>query len=160
MKVLKGICFAVFILLGFVFFVGVLTGSDSEDVSQESSKRSYQVTLPQNSYIQYDLRFHLEAGKKGDFGRILTYNAGTECEETFYAYYVPSGKYIVTNKGYHTTQVNVYSDEIQIVNGWEEPKDGQAYLISKDQSKQIIVEEGFHIEIQDPAYILLERIQE
>lgn len=158
MKVLKGICFAVFILLGLVFFIGVVTGSDSEDVSQESSKRSYQVTLPQNSYIQYDLRFHLEAGKKGDFGKILTYNAGTECEETFYAYYVPSGKYIVTNKGYYTTQVNVYSDEIQIVNGWEEPKDCQCYLISKDQSKQIIVEEGFHIEIAEPTYILMERV--
>lgn len=158
MKVLKGICFAVFILLGLVFFIGVVTGSDSEDVSQESSKRSYQVTLPQNSYIQYDLRFHLEAGKKGDFGKILTYNAGTECEETFYAYYVPSGKYIVTNKGYYTTQVNVYSDETHIVNGWEEPKDVQCYLISKDQSKQIIVEEGFHIEISEPTYILMERI--
>lgn len=142
MKVLKGIFIAIGIFFGFILVCGIL--ADGESTEEKNEK--------------YDLQFYLEAGTKGDYGRILTYNDGTEFDETMYAYYVPSGKYIVTNKGSYATQVNVYSNQIQIVNGFEEPKDGQSYLISKDQSKEIVVKAGYHIEISEPTYILMERI--
>ncbi|MBQ7347756.1 MAG: hypothetical protein IJW55_07350 [Clostridia bacterium] len=117
-------------------------------------------TEPTQSNYDFEIQFFLEAGKKGDYGRLLTYNAGTEFEETFYAYYVPSGKYLVSNTGTYPTQVNVYSDETQFVNGWEEPKDCSVFLLQKGESKEIIILNGYHVEITEPTYILMQKIKE
>ena len=143
MKVLKGVFFAIVIFFGFILICGIL----AEDKSTEEKNE------------KYDLQFYLEAGTKGEYGRILTYNDGTEFEENMYAYYVPSGKYIVTNKGSYSTQINVYSNDVHIVNGFEEPKEGNSYLLKKNSSIEITVKEGFHIEIQKPTYIFMERIK-
>lgn len=102
---------------------------------------------------------YLTAGEKGEYGKLITYNAQTEFEETFYAYYIPYGTYKVTNvcdDGYLGTQVNVYSDEIAVVDGWEEPADCQAYFIKEGETKEIVVPEGYHIEIAKPSQIKLE----
>lgn len=115
---------------------------------------------PAKNESEYDLQFYLKAGTKGSYGRILTYNSGTEFEEKLYAYYVPSGKYIVSNEGSYPTQVNVYSNEIRLVNGWEEPKEVACYVLEKGQSKEIEVKSGFHIEITEPTYIFMKRIKE
>lgn len=115
---------------------------------------------PVKNESEYDLQFYLEAGTKGAYGRILTYNSGTEFEETLYAYYVPSGRYIVSNKGSYRTQVNVYSNEIHLVNGWEEPKETNCYILDKNQTIEIEVKNGFHIEILEPTYIYMQRIRE
>ena len=159
MKVLKGVFLAIVIFFGFILICGILAEDESTEGTQESSKRSYQSTsyqAPQNQ--NYDLQFYLKSGEKGDFGRLLVYNAGTEFEEVIYGYYVPSGKYYVTNLSTYTTQVNVYSDETHIVNGWVEPKETKCYLLKSTESKEIIVPEGFHIEIADQTYIQMKRI--
>lgn len=105
------------------------------------------------------LMFELVAGEQGEYGQMITYNKGTEFEENFYAYYVPAGKYTVTNVGDYMSQFNVYSDEI-VVNdaGWEEV--AEAYfvkLIDVDKNETVTIEEGQHIEIAEPAHFKLEQ---
>lgn len=34
--------------------------------------------------------FELVAGEQGEYGKMITYNKGTEFEENFYAFYVPA----------------------------------------------------------------------
>jgi hypothetical protein len=44
MKVFKGVCLAVVVFFGLIFFVGIVTGLDLEDVSQEKAdKNSYKL---------------------------------------------------------------------------------------------------------------------
>lgn len=65
--------------------------------------------------------FVLVNGEAGEYGKTKTYNKGTEFESSFYAYYVPEGKYKVRNVGKNITQISVYSDEVhKNENGWEE----------------------------------------
>lgn len=102
---------------------------------------------------QSTLSFVITAGEAGEYGKIITYNKGTEFEESFYAYYIPSGTYTVTNKGEYMNQVNVYSDEIHITTaGWEEPAEVfDVKLIDVGKSATITVEDGQHIELAEPA---------
>lgn len=105
------------------------------------------------------LSFELVAGEQGDYGKMITYNKGTEFEESFYAYYVPYGTYKITNIGDYMTQVNVYSDEI-VVNdaGWEETADADGVkLIDVNASEEMTIPKGFHIEINEPTHIYLEQ---
>lgn len=171
----------IFIIVALFIALAVSGGDDSSDASKETS---WQTTtnqannwitsntpsnIPSNTTNQnnqqnatnvtYDLQLILEAGKKGECGKLLTYNAGTEFEETFFAYYVPAGKYHVVNARTSPTQINVYSDETQIVNGVEEPKETSSYLLQSTETKEITVPEGFHIEILEPTYIIMRRIK-
>lgn len=172
---------SIFIIVALFIALAVIGGDDSSGVIQETSaKRTtiYENNLPpsnpspntpskipsQNNQqnttnVTYDLQLVLKAGEKGECGKLLTYNAGTEFEETFFAYYVPSGKYHVVNARTSPTQINVYSDETQIVNGFEEPKETSSYLLQSTETKEITVPEGFHIEILEPAYIIMRRIK-
>ena len=105
------------------------------------------------------LSFTLTAGEAGEYGKLVTYNKGTEFEETFYAYYVPAGTYTVTNKGEYMSQINVYSDETVInEDGWEEPKStGTVKLLDVDKSETITIENGQHIEIAEPSVFELKQ---
>ena len=100
-----------------------------------------------------ELSFTITAGEAGDYGTLITYNQGTEFEETFYAYYIPYGTYKVTNKGDYMTQINVYSDETSInENGWEEPVSiSIVKLVDVECFEIITVEDGQHIEILEPS---------
>lgn len=134
-------------VLSIIFIVLSFSGCfDSKEPPKESSTAS-----------KYELSFYLKAGEKGDYGNYITYNKGTEFEEKFYAYYVPNGTYTVTNKGKYMTQVNVYSDETHKVDGWDEPVDCKVYLLNVDESKEIIVPEGYHIELTEPTYVLMQK---
>ena len=97
--------------------------------------------------------FTLTAGEAGEYGQLITYNKGTEFEETFYAYYVPAGTYTVTNAGDYMSQITVCSNEKIITDaGWEEAEGtGDVKLIGVGESDTITVEEGYHIEIIEPA---------
>lgn len=102
------------------------------------------------------LEFELVAGEQGDYGKMISYNKGTEFEENFYAYYIPYGSYKITNVGDYMTQVNVYSDETVITDaGWEEVADGSVKLIDVDASEEMTVPKGYHIEINEPSHISL-----
>ena len=105
------------------------------------------------------LVFELVAGVQGEYGRMITYNKGTEFEENFYAYYIPVGTYIVTNIGEKLTQLNVYSDEIVINDaGWEEIAESFFNeVVQVGQSKTITIEEGRHIEISEPTHLKFEQ---
>lgn len=145
-------------------FVYVLTACGTEvsnDVTNEDSSSSIVLTQPVNSTEQViasesedaKLTFILTAGEAGEYGKLITYNKDTEFEETFYAYYVPSGTYTVTNQGEYMSQVNVYGNEMVITDGWEEPElvvDG-VKLLDVGESYTITVEENQHIEIAEPS---------
>ena len=100
-----------------------------------------------------DSSFTLIAGEAGEYGQLITYNKGTEFEETFYAYYIPEGTYTVTNTGEYMNQISVYSNETVITEaGWEEAEStGDVKLLDVGESDTITVEEDQHIEIMEPA---------
>ena len=100
-----------------------------------------------------DDSFTITAGETGEYGKLITYNKGTEFESTNYAYYVPAGTYTVTNIGEYGSQIDVCSDEIVTTDsGWEESADiGAVELMGVGDSCTITVEEGYHIEIIEPA---------
>ena len=95
----------------------------------------------------------LTAGEAGEYGQEITYNKGTEFEETFFAYYIPEGTYTVTNAGDYMSQINVYSNETIITDaGWEEAEStGDVKLIDVGESDTITVEEDQHVEIAEPS---------
>lgn len=106
------------------------------------------------------LEFELVAGEQGDYGKMISYNKGTEFEENFYAYYIPYGTYEITNIGEYMTQVNVYSDKITVNDaGWEEIADAYGVeLIDVNATKEMTIPQNYHIEIGEPCHIALKQI--
>ena len=120
----------------------------------ESDMFSETPTIENTISVQVELlSFVLTAGEQGEYGKLVTYNKGTEFEETFYAFYIPEGTYTVTNKGKYMSQVSIYSDETYITDyGWEEYVNSfDAKLLDVGASDIITVEKGQHIEIHEPA---------
>ena len=105
------------------------------------------------------LVFELVAGEQGEYGKMITYNKGTEFEENFYAFYVPVGTYTVTNVGKYMSQLNVYSDEIvKNDDGWDEVAESFFNkVIDVNRSETVTVEEGQHIEIAEPSQFKFEQ---
>ena len=123
------------IIIGIVVLVVLIGGiGGSDDSADEAS-------------------FTLTAGEAGEYGQEITYNKGTEFEETFYAYYIPEGTYTVTNTGDYMSQITVCSNEKIITDaGWEETEStGDVKVIDVGESDTITVEEGYHIEIIEPS---------
>ncbi len=134
--------------------------NDDNTSSIESSQSDISTEQDETSEPEITkLSFTLTAGEAGEYGKLVTYNKGTEFEETFYAYYVPAGTYTVTNKGEYMSQINVYSDETVInEDGWEEPKStGTVKLLDVDKSETITIENGQHIEIAEPSVFELKQ---
>ena len=105
------------------------------------------------------LVFELVAGEQGEYGKMITYNKGTEFEENFYAFYIPVGTYTVTNVGKYMSQLNVYSDEIvKNDDGWDEVAESFFNkVIDVNKSETVTVEEGQHIEIAEPSQFKFEQ---
>ena len=105
------------------------------------------------------LVFELVAGEQGEYGKMITYNKGTEFEENFYAFYVPVGTYTVTNVGKYMSQLNVYSDEIvKNDDGWDEVAESFFNkVIDVNKSETVTVQEGQHIEIAEPSQFKFEQ---
>ncbi|MBO5213993.1 MAG: hypothetical protein J6B86_04425 [Clostridia bacterium] len=122
---------------------------NSNELSQDDGTANKEPSTNKNE----SLSFTLTAGKAGQYGKMISYNKGTEFEENFYAYYIPAGTYTVTNKGKYMSQVNVYSNSIHITSeGWEEPAETfDVKLIDVNKSDTITIEEGQHIEIAEPS---------
>lgn len=115
-------------------------------------------SVPESEPPSPSLSFELVAGEAGDYGKQVTFNEGTEFEETFYAYYVPAGQYTVTNTGEYTSQINVYSDERTVTDaGWEEPAESIAVkLLDVGQSADIEIGNNQYIEIAEPSTFKME----
>lgn len=104
------------------------------------------------------LSFELIAGEIGEYGSFVTFNEGTDTEETIIAYHVPAGTYTVMNKGEYMNQISVYSDETHITEeGWEEPLETVSVkLVDVGESETITIEDGQYIELTEPAVFSFE----
>lgn len=101
------------------------------------------------------------AGEAGEYGEKFTVNKGTEFEDTYYVYRLPAGTYKATNVGDYTTQLNVYSDELKKVDGWEEPAETFfVELIDVSKSTTFSIKDGQHIEVAEPTELELEKISD
>ncbi len=100
----------------------------------------------------------LVAGEAGEYGKPITFNKGTEFEETFYAYYIPAGVYTVTNVDDYMGQVSVYNNEIHVTEeGWEEPDgSGDVALLDVGESTTITIEDNQYVEIHEPNHFRFE----
>ena len=145
-----------------ITLVLVLTACSSDSLDYENRTGNDELTVNESQNGDADteqplenttVTFTLTAGEAGEYGRTITYNEGTEFEDTFYAYYVPAGTYTVTNKGKYMSQINVYSDDkVTTEEGWEEPATvGAVKLLDVGKSETITVENGQHIEIDEPS---------
>jgi hypothetical protein len=156
-KNFMSMCMSFVLLLALVSCSGYFYPSNN---SQNKEKET--VTTEENTEkSETNLQFYLNAGEKGEYGELLTYNKGTEFEETFYAYYVPTGTYVVTNVGSYMTQVNVYSNKTQFTDeGWEEPADCIVFLLKVGESKEVTVPKDYHVDITGPTRILMSKLNE
>lgn len=99
----------------------------------------------------------LIAGQPNEYSQVRTMNGGTEFEETTLVYYVPAGKYQVTNIGNYLVQVNVYEGVVVTEYGWEEPANsaGKALVLEKGETGEITVPEGYYVDIIEPDKVQL-----
>lgn len=105
------------------------------------------------------LMIELVAGEEGEYGTPITFNKGTEFEETVIAYHIPAGEYTVTNMGDYMDQFNIYSDETQKTEeGWEEPAESVfVKLIDVGTSEDFTIEDGQYIKIVEPGKFKIEQ---
>lgn len=159
----KGCLSYVFAFIAGVLAIFIIAGSCSSNDEKEKADETSEVHTTESpeidSELEYDLTFFLTAGIQGEYGETITYNEGTEFEESFFAYYVPYGKYMVKNVGDYPTQVNAYSDQtVTNVSGFEEPEEGFAITLKVGETKELTVPEGWHVEISEPTIIQMQRI--
>ncbi len=128
-------------------------GNDISKIGDSSNIGVSGTTADSSNSVSKSLKFVLTAGEAGEYGKLITYNKGTEFEETFYAFYVPEGTYTVTNTGKYMSQINVYSNETRITEeGWEETSEAfDVKLLDVGKSDTITVGVGQHIEIAEPS---------
>ena len=147
-----------FVIVGIVL-ISAVSNSNNDETNTSTDNTSSIVESTETSSKEEKLVFTLVAGEQGNYGKMITYNKGTECEENFYAYYIPAGKYTVTNVGNYMSQLNVYSDETVInEDGWEEVAESYFNkIIDVNKSDTITIEEGQHIEIAEPSQFKFEK---
>lgn len=139
---------ALFLVL--LFAIGLVAcgnTADNDDDSQDAGQS------------EESLSFELIAGEAGEYGELFTINKGTEFEETYYIYRIPTGTYTVTNSGEYMNQFNVYGDTVQVnADGWEELSDVfYTKLLDVGESDTFTIEEGQIVEIIEPGQFLLEK---
>lgn len=100
------------------------------------------------------------AGEQGDYGELLTLNAGTEFEENYFVYRLPAGTYKATNVGAYMDQISVYGETVYTTaEGWEELSDtGDIKVLDPNASDTITIAEGQIIEIHEPGKWMLEKM--
>lgn len=132
----------------------------------EGKKLSATWILPNNDQTDSDGSSSLEdssieliSGETGEYGKELILNKGTEFEDKTIGYFVDAGEYEVTNIGEKMTQVNVYKNETEVVDGWEQWADGNVELIDVNETKNMTVEDGYFFNIDPPAHIKIKKIK-
>ena len=126
--------------------------------TDSTSKAEDEAGLPEDEAGQ--LMIDIVAGEPGEYGTLLTMNAGTEFEETKYVYYVPAGRYRIENMDKYPTQASVYQGVHVTEEGWEEPANtGDVVVVGKDSVETITVPEGYYIELAEPSHVLLTLVE-
>lgn len=98
-------------------------------------------------------------GEINEFSREMTLNAKTEFEYTFIGYFLPAGSYKVTNLGAYPSQVTIYINEKQKVDGWEEfkiPEDKRPLLVFAGESGELALAAGEFVKLADGDSVLFE----
>lgn len=117
------------------------------------------VETTENLEPEEKLVIELVAGELGEYGTPITFNKGTEFEDTVIAYHIPAGEYTATNIGEYMDQFNIYSDEIhKTEEGWEEPAEGVfVKLIDVGATEDFTIEDGQYIKIVEPGKFKIEQ---
>ena len=97
------------------------------------------------------------ADEENEYSEEYTLNAGTDMPDTNIVYFLPAGRYKVTNVGDYRNQFNVYSRETHITDeGWEEAADSlPALLLEPGESQEVTIPEDYYIEIHGGAFELV-----
>ena len=101
------------------------------------------------------------SGRENEYAQSLTLNAKTEFEYTYMGYFLPAGTYKVTNQGEFPTQITIYINEKQKVDGWEEfkiPERKSPLLIFAGDTKELVLDEGEFVKIGDGDTVLFEMV--
>lgn len=136
--------------------------TDDKTVSSSTSATSATTTsvdATENSEIEEKSVIELVAGEQGEYGTLITFNKGTEFEQTVIAYHIPAGEYTVTNIGEYMNQFNIYSDETHITDeGWEEPAEGIfVKLMDVGATEEFTIKDGQYIKIVEPGKFRIEQ---
>lgn len=133
--------------------------ADKPVSSSTSTTTTTSVDAIENSEIEEKLVIELVAGEQGEYGTLVTFNKGTEFEQTVIAYHIPAGEYTVTNIGEYMSQFNIYSDETHITDeGWEEPAKGIfVKLMDVGSTEDFTIEDGQYIKIVEPGKFKIEQ---
>lgn len=133
--------FWVIVGLFIIIVIAAASGDTDEENAQSSSQPSAAVDANGKVIV-------ITGDEAGEYGKELTYNAGTEFEETIWAYYIPEGAYTVTNKGEYRNQLNVCNDETHTnEEGWEETADANVYMLDPGQTESVEIKSGYHVEV-------------
>ena len=133
--------------------------ADKPVSSSTSTTTTTSVDAIENSEIEEKLVIELVSGEQGEYGTLVTFNKGTEFEQTVIAYHIPAGEYTVTNIGEYMNQFNIYSDETHITDeGWEEPAKGIfVKLMDVGSTEDFTIEDGQYIKIVEPGKFKIEQ---
>lgn len=147
-----------FWILIIIFLFGMIPADESN--SNNSSSDYSSESNNGDSRFDEALSFELIAGVAGEYGELFTLNYGTEFEDTYYVYRIPTGNYTVTNIGEYTSQINVYSDKIKTnSDGLQEPEETiYVKLLDVEESDIVYIPDGCYIEIRKPARFSFSRI--
>ncbi len=135
--------------------------TDDKTVSSSTTTTSVTTSVDAtgNSETEEKLVIELVAGEQGEYGTLITFNKGTEFEQTVIAYHIPAGEYTVTNIGEYMNQFNIYSDETHITDeGWEEPAEGIfVKLMDVGATEEFTIKDGQYIKIVEPGKFRIEQ---
>lgn len=128
-----------------------------QDTTTESATENMTTT---KATVDTSNQIDLVAGEMGEYGQRIVLNEGTDFPDTNYCYFVPAGKYQITNAGEYPTQVDVNKNEKATEtdadgNNYEVWAEGTPYLLDVGETKEITVNEGYFIEIEEPTHLLL-----
>lgn len=136
-----------------------VTEKITEKVAETTEKVTEKVTEPVTEATKTAFTLEIEAGEAGEYGQELVLGEDTEFPDYTIGYFVPAGTYKVTNIGDYPTQVNVYKNEKHVTEeGWEEWADGKSERLEVDASVEMTVSEGYFINVDEPSYISIEKI--
>ncbi len=107
---------------------------------------------------QETMTIEIQTNQTGKYGVRRTMDPKTEFQRNIIQYFIPSGRYMVTNtssKG--AFQVTIYKNKINIVNGWEEfePGEQKPIVLQPGASGEITIKDGEFIKISDGTYSLV-----
>lgn len=114
-------------------------------------------TAPAESSEEDVQPIRIVSGEENEYSEEYTLNAGTDMPDTNIVYFLPVGRYKVTNVGENRNQFNVYSRETYIDDiGWEYPVSTPVVILLEiGESAEVEIPEDHYIEIHGGAFELL-----